>query len=85
MYWSPNAASAAQLQSGGWVPYQGAIDVIDVDVYHKDGATFANTYDDFRCGSGDIPFMIGETGSGDDKPGWLTQLMSDDAKTNCPN
>ena len=85
MYWSSNAASVAQLQSGSWVPDQGTIDVIGVDVYPSGGATFANTYGDFCGGFEDIPFMIGETGSGSDKTGWLTQLMSDDAKTTCPN
>ena len=73
------------MQSEVGVPDQGAIDVIGVDVYPKDGATFANTNGDFCCGFGDISFMIGETGSGGDKPEWLTQLMSDDAKTICSN
>ena len=87
MYWSPNAASAAQLQSEGWFPDQGAVDVIGVDVYPSSGATFADTYGSFCSGFGDVPFLIGETGAGSasDKTSWLTQLVSDSAKTTCPN
>ena len=87
MYWSPNAASAAQLQSEGWFPDQGAIDVIGVDVYPSSGATFADTYASFCGGFGDVPFLVGETGAGSasDKTSWLTQLVSDNAKTTCPN
>ena len=89
MYWSPNSASASKLKSGGWYPDQGAIDVIGVDVYSKGSSqTFAETYSDFCGGFGDVPFVIGETGSDSasaDKTNWLKQLISDDAKTTCPN
>ncbi len=89
MFWSPNAATASQLQSEGWYPSSGDIDVIGVDVYSKGATmTFADAYGGFCNRFGNIPFVIGETGSDSasaDKTNWLEQLTSTDAKTTCPN
>ena len=89
MFWSPNAATASQLQSAGWYPSSGDIDVIGIDVYSKGATqTFADAYGDFCNGFGNIPFVIGETGSDSasaDKTNWLQQLTSTEAKTTCPN
>ncbi|KAK0514695.1 hypothetical protein JMJ35_003312 [Cladonia borealis] len=89
MFWSPNYGTASQLQSEGWYPSSGDIDVIGIDVYSEDATkTFANAYGGFCNGFGNIPFVIGETGSDSasaDKTNWLEQLTSTEAKTNCPN
>ncbi len=89
MYWSPNSATASQLQSEGWYPSSGDIDVIGLDVYSKGSTeTFADAYGGFCNGFGNIPFVLGETGSDSasaDKTNWLEQLTSADAKTTCPN
>ena len=89
MFWSPNSATASQLQSEGWYPSSGDIDVIGVDAYSKGATeTFADTYGGFCNGFGNIPFVIGETGSDSasaDKTNWLEQLTSTEAKTTCPN
>ena len=89
MYWSPNAASASQLQSAGWYPSSGNVDVIGIDVYSSGPTkTFADAYGSFCNGFGNIPFVIGETGSDSasaHKTNWLQQLTSSDAKTTCPN
>ena len=89
MFWSPNAATASQLQSEGWYPSSGNIDVIGIDVYSKGATqTFADAYGDFCNGFGNVPFVIGETGSDSasaDKTNWLQQLTSTEAKTTCPN
>ena len=89
MFWSPNYATASQLQSEGWYPSSGDIDVIGVDVYSKGATeTFADAYGGFCNGFGNIPFVIGETGSDSataDKTNWLEQLTSTDAKTTCAN
>ena len=89
MFWSPNYATASQLQSEGWYPSSGDIDVIGIDVYSEDATkTFADAYGGFCNGFGNVPFVIGETGSDSasaDKTNWLEQLTSTEAKTTCPN
>lgn len=87
MFWSPNSASAASLKSAGWYPTGGAVDVIGVDIYPSGEESFSSVYESF-CSGWDVPFSIGETGTGGssaDKTYWLQQLSSAAAKTACPN
>ena len=90
MYWSPNYdSSAADLVSSGWYPSQGTVDIIGMDIYPKSGSSFASEYQDFCQHWPNIPFIIGETGSGSgstsDKKAWLTQLTDKSALQACPN
>ena len=63
MFWSPNAATASNLQSEGWYPSSGDIDVIGIDVYSKGATqTFADAYGDFCNGFGNIPFVMERRG-----------------------
>ena len=88
MFWSPNEASAATIESGGWFPTSGKVDLVGIDIYPNSQKTFGQVYGDFcktfSIGK-NIPFAIGETGAGPDiKQYWLGQLAEGD-KSACPN
>ena len=88
MFWSPNEASAASIESAGWFPTSGKVDVVGIDIYPKSQQTFGEVYGDFckTFSTGkNIPFAIGETGAGPDlKEYWLGQLAQGD-KSACPD
>ena len=88
MFWSPNEASAADIESGGWFPTSGKVDIVGIDIYPKSQQTFGQVYGDFCktfSNAKNIPFAIGETGAGPSiKEYWLGQLATGD-KTACPN
>ena len=88
MFWSPNQASAADIESGGWFPTSGKVDMVGIDIYPKSQQTFGEVYGDFckTFSTGkNLPFVIGETGAGPSiKQAWLGELAKGD-KSACPN
>ncbi|MCJ1275442.1 hypothetical protein MMC21_003245 [Puttea exsequens] len=85
MYWSPNYDPPAMLKST-WYPTSGAVDNVGIDDYPKSQMSFQSVYGSFCQTFPYLPFVVGETATGDSsaKTYWLQQLSGAQARTTCP-